>query len=242
MYDNDALLLHTREAARKIMAAVAAQPQTERAAVVRTALDAMRPGLFSKVEGMASKIMVKGTTAMAAYEEALHLALADEMVESVQALGKSKLTGRLTNEAMRAQRMFYPADAMSGIGDSGDGLGNVGTDIAKFGESLLRNAACSPAVNTAIMGQVGAGQTSRDITAAGLSVAAGISQCGKLPGQIQPLGPPVAPPVAPPPPKSDTMTYAIAGAALIGIGAIAYLALRKPKAAPMAANRRRRRN
>ena len=101
------------------------------------------------------------------------------MVASIRALGKAKITGNLADGAARAQRLFYGGGGHSGIGDSGDGLGSAGSDIAKFGESLLRSAACSPAVNTAILNRV-TDQTSRDVTAAGLSVAAGISQCGRL--------------------------------------------------------------
>jgi hypothetical protein len=244
MYKEDALLKHTRAAAHKIMAAVTAQPKATRAAVIRTALDTIRPGLFQKVERIASGVVTNGGTSLTAYEEALRLALADEMVASVQALGKAKLTGRLTDDAMRAQRIFYRDNGSLGLGDTGDGLGaSVGTSIAKFGESLLRNAACSPEVNAAIMGQV-TNDSGRAATSAGLSVAAGISQCGRLPGQLQTPAPPPPAPAPPPPPAADnTMTYVLVGAAVLGVGAIAFLALRKPKAppAPVTPNRGRRR-
>jgi len=238
MYQEDALLKHTRAAAHKIMAAVTAQPQATRAAVIQTALDAIRPGLFATVDAMASRQVTHGASSLMAYEEALRLALADEMVTSVRALGKAKLTGRLTDDAMRAQRIFYGDAGPPGLGDSGDGLGAVGRDIAKFSESLLRNAACSPEVNAAIMGQV-TGDSARAATAAGLSVAGGISRCGSLPGQMQPAAAPQAPP--PPPPAPDnTMTYVVIGAAAVGVAAIVFFATRKPKQATMAANRRTR--
>lgn len=239
MYQDDALLKHTRAAAHKIMTAVTAQPQAMRASVIQTALDTIRPGLFETVDRMAQKQVLRGVTSLAAYEEALRLALADEMVTSVRALGRAKLTGRLTDDAMRAQRIFYADNGPPGLGDTGDGLGaSVGTSIAKFGESLLRNAACSPEVNAAIMGQV-TNDSGRAATSAGLSVAAGISQCGRLPGQLPVPAPAAAPP--PPPPQADkTMTYVAVGAAALGVVAIAFFALRKPKPAPLTANRRRR--
>ncbi len=237
MYQDDALLRHTRDAARKIMGAVVAQPPAARAEVIRTALDTLRPGLFEKVDAMAKQHVNRGASSALAYEEALRIALADETMAAVRALGTAKLTGKLTDEAMRAQRIFYGGEG-SGVGDSGDGLGNIGQDIAKFSESLLRNAACSPAVNTAIMGRV-TDSTARDVTSAGLSVAGGISRCGSLPGQPAAAPAPELPSAPAPPAPNNTMTYVAIGAAIIGLGAIAMLMLRKPKPAAMAANRRR---
>lgn len=234
MYQDDALLQHSRETAHKIMAAVAAHPRPMRAAVIRAALNDIHPGLFAKVDRLAATYAAQGASSRSAYEEALRLALADEVVAAVQALGKAKVTGQVTDEAMRAQRQLYGESEPSAVGDSGDGLGNAGSDIAKFGENLLRSAACSPDVNTAILNQV-QGQTARDVTAAGLSVAAGISQCARLTGQPSPVPPP---PPAPLPAPDNTATYVAVGAAVLGIGAIAFFALRRAPAVPMTRNRK----
>lgn len=66
------------EAARKIMAVVAAQPQANRSSVIRTALDQIRPGLYARVENIASGVVAGGGSPATAYEEALRTALEAE--------------------------------------------------------------------------------------------------------------------------------------------------------------------
>jgi hypothetical protein len=156
------------------------------------------------------------------------LALADVFVDSVKALAITQQTGRTSDEALAAQRLFYGELHPAGLGGLDGGLGNAGRDAANFALNLLRSAACSEEVKTAITGAI-TNSTARAATSAGLDVAKGVAACSKLPGATPP--PPPPPPPAPSPtqpePKDNTTMYIIGGVAVLGIGAVLFLALRK---------------
>lgn len=222
MYKDDALTRYTRAAGEQIMAVVMAQPQGARSNVVREALESIKPGLHAKVDKLAAKIAAGGISTLMAYEEALRLALADVFVESVNALGRAKQTGRVDDAALDAQRLFY-GEPNQGVA----GLGNVGRDIGNFGVNLLRAAACSEEVKSAITGAI-TNTGARTATSAGLDVAKGVAACNKLPGAAPPPPPPPPPErEREPEPKDNTTTYLLVGGAVVGIGAIMFFALRK---------------
>lgn len=230
MYKDDALTRHTRAAGQQIMALVMAQPQGARSEVVRSALESIKPGLHAKVDRLAGKIAAGGISTLMAYEEALRLALADVFVESVQALATAQQTGRTSDEALAAQRLFYgelhPA-GLGGLDGLDGGLGNAGRDAANFALNLLRSAACSEEVKSAITGAI-TNPGARTATSAGLDVAKGVAACNKLPGATPPPPPPPPPErEREPAPKDNTTTYVLAGAAVLGLGAIMFFALRK---------------
>ena len=227
MYKDDALTRHTRAAGQQIMALVMAQPQGARSEVVRSALESIKPGLHAKVDRLAGKIAAGGISTLMAYEEALRLALADVFVESVKALAAAQQTGRTSDEALAAQRLFYGELHPAGLGGLDGGLGNAGRDAANFGLNLLRSAACSEEVKAAIIGAI-TNPGARTATSAGLDVANGVAACNKLPGAAPPPPPPPPPErEREPAPKDNTTTYVIAVAAVLGLGAIMFFALRK---------------
>lgn len=229
MYKDDALTRYTRAAGQEIMMHVMAQPQGARSDVVRAALESIKPGLHAKVDRMAGRIAAGGISTLMAYQEALRLALADVFMESIKALGRAKTGGRVDDAALDAQRLFYGDPDPQGVaGLSGDlGLGNAAKDAANFGLNLMRAAACSPEVRDAIMGEIN-NESARSGVNAGLAVAKTVAQCGNLPGATPPPGPAAAPPPPPPPPpKDNTVMYLAIGGAVIGLGAIAFFALRK---------------
>lgn len=231
MYKDDALTRLTREAGQQIMMHVMAQPQGARSDVVRAALESIKPGLHAKVDRMAGRIAAGGISTFMAYEEALRLALADVFVDSVKALGKARATGRVDDSALDAQRLFYgQADEQGISGLGGDlGLGNAAKDAANFGLNLLRAASCSPEVKEAILSNIN-NETARSLTTAGLATAKGVANCAGLPGATPAPAPAAAPPPPPPPPpepKSNVTTYLLVGGAVLGLGAIAFFALRK---------------
>lgn len=222
MYKDDALTKYTRAAGQQIMALVMAQPQGARSDVVRSALESIKPGLHAKVDRLAGRIAAGGISTLMAYEEALRLTLADVFVDSIKALAAAQQSGRTTDEALAAQRLFYGQLHPAGLGDSDGGLGNAGRDAANFALNLLRSAACSEEVKSAITGAI-TSPGARTATSAGLDVAKGVAACGRLPGATPPPGP-----VAPPPPPIDPatagrdpreekrQTYLLAGAAVLG--------------------------
>jgi hypothetical protein len=233
MYKDDALTRHTREAARQMMLLVMEQPQGARSSVVQSALNAIKPGLHAKVDRIAARIAAEGVSTLMAYEEAIRLALADVFMDSINALARAKATGRTDDAALEAQRLFYGDLHVSALGEVGGGLsgelGTVARDAGNFGVNLLRAAACSDDVKNLIVERT-TSEGARSATTAGLSVARGVSACGRLPGATPPA--PSASPPAPsytptPEPKDNTTTYLIAGGAVLGLGAILFFAFKK---------------
>lgn len=227
MYKDDALTRYTSAAAQKIMMLIEAQPQGVRSSAVQGALDAIRPGLYLKVDRLAGAIAAGGISTLMAYQEAIRLSLADVFMDAVKALARAKATGKLDDAAMEAQRMFYGDPHITALGDSGDGLGSAARDAANFGLNVIRAAACSDEVRDLITGAI-TSEGARSAAGAGLSVAKSIAACNKLPGATPPPGPAAPPPPATTPEaKDNTTTYVLAGAAVLGLGAIMFFALRK---------------
>jgi len=232
MYKDDALTRFTREAGQQIMMHVMAQPQGARSDVVRAALESIKPGLHAKVDRMAGRIAAGGISTFMAYEEALRLALADVFVDSIKALGKARATGRVDDAALDAQRLFYgqlDEQGVSGLGGD-SGLGNAAKDAANFFVNIARSASCSPEVKEAILSNIN-NETARSLTTAGLATAKGVANCAGLPGATPAPAPAAAPGPTPPAPapeeKSNVTTYLLVGGAVLGLGAIAFFALRK---------------
>jgi hypothetical protein len=227
MYKDDALTRYTRAAGQQIMALVMAQPQGARSEVVRSALESIKPGLHAKVDRLAGKIAAGGISTLIAYEEALRLALADVFVESVRALAITQQTGRTSDEALAAQRLFYGELHPAGLGGLDGGLGNAGRDAANFALNLLRSAACSEEVKSAITGAI-TNEGARTATSAGLDVAKGVAACNRLPGATPPPPPPPPPPERREPAAQDnTNSLLMTGAAVIALGTIIFFALKK---------------
>ena len=220
MYKDDALTRYTRAAGQQIMAVVMSQPQGARSAVVREALESIKPGLHAKVDKLAWKIAAGGISTLMSYEEALRLSLADVFVDSVNALARAKQTGRVDDEALDAQRMFY--------GDQGtSGLGTTAKDVGNFFRDAARAAACSPEVRDAIMSAL-PNDTARTWTSGGLSVAKSVASCNSLPGATPPPPPAVTTP-PPPPPADNTALYVVGGIALVGVGVALFLVRKSGK-------------
>lgn len=239
MYKDDALTRYTREAGQRIMMLVMSQPQGMRSEVVQGALESIQPGLHAKVDRLAGKIAAEGVASLLAYQEALRLSLADVFVNAVKALGRAKETGRLDDEALQAQQLFYGElhPLPVGLGDLDEGMGNAARDAGRFALNLLRSAACSNEVKTAVTGAISSGGA-RTATSAGMDVARGVSACSRLPGAT-----PAAPAAAPPPPSfpepssgssssesTDRMTtYLLAGTAVLGFSALLFFAVKRRK-------------
>jgi len=226
MYKDDALTRYTRAAGQQIMALVMAQPQGARSDVVRSALESIKPGLHAKVDRLAGKIAAGGISTLLAYEEALRLALADVFMESVKALSAVQQTGRTSDEALAAQRLFYGELHPAGLGGLDGGLGNAGRDAANFGLNLLRAAACSPEVKEAILSNIN-NETARSLTTAGLSTAKGVANCQGLPGATPPPAPSPPSPERREPATQDNTNTLLTVAAVAGLGAILFFVFKK---------------
>lgn len=225
MYQDDALLQRTRSIARNVVLAVNASPNPRKREVMKEALDSIGPGLFQKVEDLLNRSEKQGISAAAALEDVLARALADELVKNVRALGRAKLTGRVDDAAMAAQAFFYPDPPPL------SGLENAGKDIANFAKNLMQAAACSPNVRDAVVSRT-TDQTGRDVANIGFDLAKGVAQC--QPSAAPPAQSPAQSPALPPSPPAETSgdrttKYVLAGVAVLVAGAVAFVALRKPK-------------
>jgi hypothetical protein len=183
-------------------------PAAVQAAELNRVLAEYDPALPAALRKVANELRhAKRMSVKAAMHEALARCLADGAITKIKNIGARAAAGDQN-----------AASSLSGFGLGG--LGNAGT----VATDLTRGLVCSAEVQRAITDLVGRneGATGASLTALGFAVAQLAAQCPRAPE-----APPPPPPPPPPPKPSLAVPLAIAGAAVLVVGAIAFAARAK---------------
>lgn len=205
----DPVLTRTRAASAEILRQISLLPPAAQRDELDHVLSSYDPKLPAALRTVADHLRRKRFMSVkAAMHEALALTLADAAIAKIKDIGARAAAGD-ENAAANA----LGCDGCDGLG----GLGNAGTVAA----DMTRGLVCSAEIQAAITALVGRneGTTGASLTTLGFAVAQLAAQCPRAPDAAPP------PPPPPPPQKASlAVPLAIAGGAVLLVGAIAFAA------------------